>query len=305
MTKKLILLLTTVFGTLGFVVFRAYLIANCIDLKIVSRGDGPQILDTGGFYKADAGLVPTIFAFALAALVVFVLIFVFFVDKTYPGSPRLTSPTIITLNFAYAAFLIVYSAILLGDHSQNNTALVLMVIALAGYMAYYSICMIMKRLPIAFVSIVPTIVFCYKLLIEFLDSFSIIKTAEVLIDLASLVCTLLFFTYFARYTSKTKFRASRKAFVAFGALSVILLCVNVLPYGIASFAAGANPVRAYPDNDAALLIATAFYIFVYVTVSLAKPQLYRSEKIHGIDAKTGRIKDTEHKEYVSERLELE
>lgn len=303
MKKKLILLLTVVLGTLGLVALRTELIMHYTDFSVIKDGAGPYTLDTGGFYKTDAGVLPIIFAVLLIAVVAFVLIFVFFVDKSYPGSPRLTSPTIICANFLYSAFLIVYSAIVLGEHNEDNTVLVIMILLLAVYMSYYAVCMIMKRRPFPIAAIIPTLFFCYKLLIEFLDSFSIIKTAEVLIDLAAIIFSLLFFTYFARYTSKTKFRASRKAFVAFGACAVILLCVNVLPYLFAESFAGAGFVRAYPDTDASFMIATALYIFVFVCTSLAKPELYRNPYSHGIDSKTGTLKQNEE-EYKSARLEL-
>ncbi len=302
MKRKLILLLTVVLGTLGLVAVRTDLIMNYVDYKIIQDGAGKYTLDTGGFYKTDAGVLPIAFAIALVAVVAFVLVFVFFFDKGYPGSPRLTSKTIIGANFLYSGFLIVYSAMILGEHKSDNTVLVIMVLLLAVFMSYYSICMILKKLPFTLTCIVPMAFFCYKLLVEFLDSFSIIKTAEVLIDLASLVFTLLFFTYFARYVSKTKFRASRKAFVAFGACAVILLCVNVFPFVFANtLAQGA--VRSYPDTDAPFMIATALYIFVFVCASLAKKELYRNPHTRGIDAKTGIINQSE-KEYHSSRLKL-
>lgn len=303
MKKKLVLLLVVVLGTLGLVALRTDLIMNYVDYKVIPDGAGTYTLDTGGFYKTDAGVLPIVFALALVAIVAFVLIFVFFFDRSFPGSPRLTSKTIIGANFLYSGFLIVYSAMLLGEHKSSNTVMVFMVLLLAGFMSYYSICMILKRLPFSIACVVPVAFFCYKLLVEFLDSFSIIKTAEVLIDLAALIFALLFFTYYARYISKTKFRAARKGFVAFGACAVILLCVNVLPFVFSSALAGPSAVRTYPDTDAPFIIATALYIFVFVSVSLAKGELYRNPHSHGIDAKTGTLKQSE-KEYRSSRLEL-
>ncbi len=303
MKKKLVLLLVVVLGTIGLVAMRTDLIMHYIDYSIIKDGAGAYTLDTGGFYQTDAGVLPIIFAVLCVALVAFVIVFEFFFDRSFPGSPRLTSKTVIGLNFLYSAFLIVYSAMLLGEHKSSNTVMVIMVLLLAVFMSYYSVCMIMKRLPFPLATIVPTAFFCYKLLVEFLDSFSIIKTAEVLIDLAAIIFTLMFFTYFARYVSKTKFRASRKGFVAYGSCAVILLCVNVLPYLAAEFFAGAGIVRAYPDTDAPFMIATAVYIFAFLVASLSKPELYRNPHSHGIDAKTGTLKQSE-KEYRSSRLEL-
>ncbi|MBQ5590661.1 MAG: hypothetical protein IIU65_03170 [Clostridia bacterium] len=260
MKRKLLLLVSSFFVAIGLVFWRTHIL-------------GTYVENFNGFFFNEYNLIRAMYAIVLIAIVVFVCIAVF-TDKQFPGSPRRSSKTLGLLNLAYCVVLFI-NAMTLSKFAEEtyDYIYILLVFALFGYMIYYAVCLFTFKKVNALISTIPLIVFVLKLADYFIESFGVVKTSEITINIVALSFCVIFFLYYARYVAKLHFRKVRKNTVAAGVLAYMFCLIAVVPDMIAPLFYAKVESRL-EVTETLFMLATATYIMGFLVISLCKPALY-------------------------------
>ena len=265
MFKKILLFFMSVLATLGFLFWRVWLVGNCIE-------------PLNGFFYPDADCFRLYFDLALIAFfgVVFVIAFT---DKKLPSYRVNSSKSLGIINIFYALAAFAEFSILFKDAKETNdkfdSIYVVAVLALAVFMVYFGFCMFKGKAISKVSALIPLLVFVYRLGFVFVNSFGILKSSEVVLNIFSLIFCVLFFECFARYNANIKFNLIKKPLLAIGIISPVIIIVSTLGAALAPifFNIGTRNV----PNDFTLLIATAIYIFLYTLVIFSKKDAYKND----------------------------
>ena len=278
MKRKLFLLVFSLVSLVGLLIYRIYLLGNCIE-------------SFNGFFKPDCFVHGWILTILLIAFAVLTGIFVY-TDKNFPGSHRRSSRVLAVADLLYGLFVIAYAVTKINSLEDVWASLeFLLLLCLGGFMAYHSYCMFKVKKVSAFISVLPLLYFVFELCYEFINSFGLIKSSEVILKIIALIFCTLFFQTYTRYVSRVTFRKIRKHTLFTGVCAVVFSVVAYVSDLIASEIFEDVTVRISSD-DAIFMAFTAVYIGIFLYSSFSKKVLYR---IYG-ERKT--------EEFVSETIEL-
>lgn len=267
MKRKLFLLIFSIISLTGLVAWRTSLLSDCID-------------PLNGFFMPEYSILRIIFAIVLIIFVVAVAIIVL-PDQKQPCSPRRSSKTLAVLNLVYGIVTLIQVFIFL-NHTENKWDIIYLVglLCLFAFMVYYAVCMFSFTKANPIISLIPVALFIFKLAHSFIDSFGIIKTSEVTLNILALVFCVLFFQFYARYISKVTFRKIRKPMMISGVCAVVFTTVAVLPDLIVPLFNSEISSRI-SASESFFMLSTAFYIFAFLIISFSKKLLYKIRSEEG------------------------
>lgn len=261
MFRKKILFVVSILATCGFLFWRTNLVGKCIE-------------PLNGFFYPDANTYRYLFilVFFLLAAVVFLISLT---DKKFPKRAVTSSKMLGVLNilYSFAAFA-QFGILFKGENDKFENIYVIAVFILGLFMIYYGICEFLGKRISKASALIPLLVFVYKLGYVFVNSFGIIKSSEVVLNIFALIFCILFFECFARYNASIKFDFVKKPFLALGAFTPVVMITSTLGGILApmffNITSRTNP------TDSLLLIATAVYIYLYTVIIFSNKSVYKA-----------------------------
>lgn len=258
MLKKILLFSTTIIATIGFLIWRVQLIGCCIE-------------PFNGFFYPNANKFRYIFDLALFLLAIVVFVILLF-DKACLKSALEASKPIAILSVLYSAVAVFQGvALFLSKDKTADKIYAMALFALGLFMLYYAYSLFFSKQIKKTVYLIPLLVFVFRLGCVFIDSFGVVKSSEIVLNIFALIVCVLFFECFARFNANMKFNFIKKLFLTLGVVSPVVIFTATLG-GVLAPMFFENVQRTIPDDNI-FLIASAVYIYLYTLICFSKKSI--------------------------------
>ena len=273
--KKVVIILSSLFFGITLGITRMLIIGNFGDAE-------------SGFFKSEYSYL----GYVMMGIVLCFVIAYFIISRTtkdYPIAPRKGSKLIAIfslylgiicfVNF-FGNFDRIASKV---DRKQNLVIMVLLFVA-----AIYFILLAFSQLHVFRLSskyaILPLFYFIAKLAVDFIHSFSLSRSQQIVAEIFCGVFLVIYFLVFSRYLAKSKFKKMRKHFYALSLINAVLL----IAYGLSdlltiAFYSDFAKARELNGLDSLLIFSIGIFVFMFLCASFMPKKIYSDYAYAGYD----------------------